>query len=102
MPELGHSPGNGAPVGARFRAMCRVSPWNRAVRHWDVSLRPRAPSQTGARSMSQPDLSALAASFRDLGLAVLAEPHRLTVTAADETLIDVTIRGGFLTLEWKC
>jgi hypothetical protein len=48
------------------------------------------------------DLGLLAATFRGLGLAVLAEPHRLTVTAPDDTSIDLSVRGGFVTLEWKC
>lgn len=52
--------------------------------------------------MSLPDLSLLASQFRTLGLSVLVEAHRLTITAPDETLIDVTLRGGFVTLEVKC
>ena len=35
----------------------------------------------GVLALSTPDLALLAASFRGLGLAVLAEKHRLTVTA---------------------
>lgn len=52
--------------------------------------------------MAVPDLSVLAAQFRALGLSVLAEAHRLTIAAPDDTLVETTVRGGFVTLEVKC